>query len=156
MPHQEVPLRRFAIAPLIALLALLIVAAPASAGVAWCSRDPVLKVNGQVVDVLVSSYTGMTASANGPLRLTVTVPSGVSASVIASDNGFGYGYTISVKTSTTLKASSTSIPVRVEVYAPAKDSTLPVKVDITPRSTGPVHGVSVQGHANQWVTAQTK
>lgn len=140
----------------VGMLALLLVASPASAGRVWCSRDPVIKVNGQVVDALVSSYADMTSSATGPIQFVVTVPSGVSASVIASDNGFGYGYSISVKTSSTLKATATSIPIQVQAYAPAKDRTLPVKVDIKPRSKGLVTAATAQGAANSWVTARTR
>ena len=137
------------------LVALLFSVTPASAGRVWCSRDPVIKVNGQVVDVLVSSYTEMNASANGPLQFVVTVPAGTSTSVLATDNGFGYGYSVTVKTSSSLTKNAKSTQVRVEVYAPAADATLPVKIDVKPRSAGAVKATTTQGLANRWVTAQT-
>jgi hypothetical protein len=137
------------------LVALLFSVTPASAGRVWCSRDPVIKVNGQVVDVLVSSYTEMNASANGPVMLVITVPVGSTASVLATDNGFGYGYSVTVKTSSTLTKTAKSTQVRVEVYAPAADATLPVKIDVKPRSVGLVKAATTQGLANSWVTAQT-
>jgi hypothetical protein len=140
---------------MLGLTALLFSVTPASAGRVWCSRDPVIKVNGQVVDVLVSSYTEMNASANGPVQLIVTVPVGSSASVLATDNGFGYGYSVTIKTSSALTMTSKSTHVRVEVYTPAADATLPVKIDVKPRSVGLVKVATIQGFANRWVTAQT-
>jgi hypothetical protein len=140
---------------MLGLVALLLSAAPASAGRVWCSVDPVIKVNGQVVDVLVSSYADMNASATGPLQFVVTVPVGSSARVLATDKGFGYGYRVTVKTSSALVRTAKSTPVRVEVYAPAANSTLPVKVDIKPRSVGLVHATTTQGLADRWVIAQT-
>jgi hypothetical protein len=140
---------------MLGVLALLVSAAPASAGHLWCARDPVITVNGQVVDVLVSSYTEINASANGPVKLVVTVPAGSSAKVLATDHGFGYGYSVTLKTSSTLKATAKSTPVCVEVYAPATDATLPVKIDVKPRSVGPVKATTTQGLAASWVRAQT-
>jgi hypothetical protein len=137
------------------LTALLFSVTPASAGRVWCSRDPVIKVNGQVVDVLVSSYSEMNASATGPIQFVVTVPVGSTASVLATDKGFGYGYSVSVKTSSTLTKAAKSTQVRVEVYAPAADATLPVKIDVKPRSVGTVRATTTQGLANRWVTAKT-
>lgn len=142
-------------AVMLGLAALLFSVTPASAGRVWCSRDPVIKVNGQVVDVLVSSYTEMNASATGPLQFVVSVPVGSSASVLATDKGFGYGYSVTVKTSSALTKTATSTQVRVEVYAPSVDATLPVKIDVKPRSVGLVKAATTQGLANRWVTAQT-
>jgi hypothetical protein len=137
------------------LTALLFSDTPASAGRVWCSRDPVIKVNGQVVDVLVSSYAEMNASATGPVQFVVTVPVGSSATVLATDKGFGYGYSVTVKTSSALTKTAKSTQVRVEVYVPSVDGTLPVKIDVKPRSVGLVRATTTQGLANTWVTAQT-
>jgi hypothetical protein len=137
------------------LVALLFSVTPASAGRVWCSSDPVIKVNGQAVDVLVSSYSEMNTSATGPVQFVVTVPVGSSASVLATDNGFGYGYSVTVRTSSTLKKTATSTQVRIEVYAPSVDGSLPVKIDVKPRSVGPVKATITQGLANKWVTART-
>ena len=137
------------------LFAVLFSATAASAGHVWCARDPVIKVNGQVVDVLVSSYTEMNASASGPVELVITVPSGATVNVLATDTGFGFGYTVTLKTSSALSATATSTQLRVEVYAPSNDGTLPVKIDVKPRSVGLVRATTTQGLANAWVTAQT-
>ena len=69
--------------------------------------------------------------------------------------GFGYGYTISITTSSTLKKTATSTPVVVAVTVPSKDGSLPVVVEQTPRSVGPVKGGVAQGLANRVVTLRT-
>jgi len=155
-PFRALPLRRGVAPFLLALTLVLVAGAPgAEAGRTWCREDPVIKVDGQVVDVFVSSDVAMLSSATGPVKIKITVPSGSSVGVYATDQGFGDGYAITLATSTTLKKTSTSTPVKVEVYAPSADGSLPVKVDVTPRSQGGVKAASKQGLANAWVTLTT-
>src|SRR3954454_10051544 len=84
-------MRRLVVSLALGILTLLTVASPAMAGRLWCHRDPVIKVDGQVVDILISSYTDMQTSANGPVQIVVTVPVGSTASVYATDHSRGYG-----------------------------------------------------------------
>ena len=46
----------------------------ASAGRGWCRADPLFKIGNYVFDVVVSSDLAMLTSANGPVKLTVTMP----------------------------------------------------------------------------------
>jgi hypothetical protein len=157
-PASPTP-RRTAILPalLLAACALLLAMPGASAGRSWCMNDPVVKIDGHVADVFVSSYVEMDAAATGPTQIVVTVPTGVSTELLAVDNGFGgHGYAVSFATSSRLKATATGIQVQVEVYAPATDGSLPVKVQFTPRSTGPLKAASATGLANAWVTLKTR
>ena len=133
------------------------IAQEASAGRSWCRWDPVLKIDGQVVDVWLSSYTEMNTAATGPTQINVLIPRGSTGSVLATDNGFGgNGYSISFSTSRSLRKSSTHSQVQISVFQPASTSKLPVKVDFTPRSTGVLtSAASVLGRANKWIVIKT-
>lgn len=153
---------RRAVVPILALffVALVVGVPDVSAGRTWCRTDPVIKVDGQVADIWVSSYTEMNTSATGPVKIVVPIPTGSTGAVYAMDNGFGQGYQISFVKSSSMQRTATHTQVRVQVYAPAKDSTLPVQVDMMPRSqngnTGVLLGASASGTANKWVSLTTK
>lgn len=141
----------------VALVASLVIGTPnASAGRTWCSKDPLFRVGSDVVDVTIASYTDMLTAATGPVKIVLTVPTGVTAAPYHVDDGFGYGYTITYATSSKLTNSATSMQVSVAVYAPASNGTLPVQVSV--RSTsGPkqIYLASVTGSANAWVSMTT-
>jgi hypothetical protein len=140
---------------LLAVPAGLRLADPAAAAWTWCRTDPVIKVDGQVLDVFVSSDVAMKDASTGPTKIKIYVPTGSSVGVYATDQGFGDGYSITLATTSTLKKTATSTPIRVEVYVPSSNGGLPVKVDITPRSIGRVKSATAQGWANAWVVART-
>lgn len=127
----------------------------AGAAISWCRTDPVFKIDGQVVDVWVASDVAMKSAATGPTAITVTIPPASSAQCIAKDRGFGYGYTIVIETSEALKKTAVLTPMIVSVSVPSSDDTLPVKVNLAPRSPGGVLGGTAVGLANQWVTLAT-
>jgi hypothetical protein len=120
------------------LVALALQADTAPAAHSWCRRDPVFKIDDLGVDRYVSSDKTMTDAATGPVALVVSVPAGVALQLLASDNGFGYA--IATQPSTALKAAAPS---------------LPVKIDVTPRSKGRVKSGIVQGFATRRVVLQT-
>jgi len=137
---------------LLPLLALLLVAAPeANAARTWCRTDPVISINGQIVDVLVLAPNEDLPKITGATRVEVTVPSGVSAKLIATDRGFGFGETVTFSSSDTLRATAQGIDVDVRVYVPASTSTVPIQVQFIPRSKGLVSPASVTGTSNSWV-----
>lgn len=143
----------------LALLALLLLATPASAGRTWCRADPDFTINGRLVHVYVSSDAAMYAAATGPVQVVLTVPSSVSVQLISADAGFGKGYTITIERSAKLKATTSTIQIQASVKAPATDSSLPVRVEIEWVKTNNV-GTSIAtktrifyGVANQWVVA---
>ena len=145
------------LAPLLGLLGLLVLTPDAGARPTWCKRDPVVQIGGQTADVLVSSYEAMNGAATGPVAIVVTVPTGVAAVLRATDAGFGgWGYDVRFAESDALRNTSRSLQVRVEVYAPATDALLPVKVQFTPRGTGRLSGGSASGTANSWVVLTTR
>jgi hypothetical protein len=127
-------------------------AGEASAARGWCRADPLLRIAGQYVHVYITSTTAMLRSATDKIRLVVTLPSGVSGKKVDILADFGEGYDIRFQTSSTLQVVNGRVPVRVAVYCPARDGTLPVIVDFAPVGTGPLTAGSSTGTANSWVT----
>jgi hypothetical protein len=129
----------------------------ASAGRSWCRVDPVVIIDGQLADVFVASDLKMLLNATGPIKMKISIPVGSKAGVVLTDLGFGKGYDISFVQTSALVRSGGRTPVIVDVYAPAKDSTLPVTVTFAPRALGNsladiLFGMSADGSANSWVT----
>jgi hypothetical protein len=129
----------------------------ASAGRSWCREDPVVMIDGQLADVFVASDLKMLLSATGPIKMKISMPVGSKGWVVLTDLGFTKGYDISFVETSALQRSGGRTPVTVDVYAPARDSSLPVTVNFAPRSLGSgladiLFGMSADGYANQWVT----
>lgn len=133
----------------------LLAARPAAASRSWCQVDPVLKIDGQVVDIRVASTVAMLDAATGPIAVEVVAPRGTTVELLATDNGFGYGYVVDTATSRRLKATPGSTPVAVAVRCPATSGALPVRVELTPRGPGNVAAGSAEGTANAWVAFVT-
>jgi hypothetical protein len=127
----------------------------ASAQRAWCRADPLLRIAGQEAHVYVASYAAMRTAATGKIRLVVTTPAQVEAKLLDVLADFGEGYDVEFERSRTLRAASGRVPVRVAVYAPASDGTLPILVDFVPVGSGPLAPASAAGTANTWITVAT-
>lgn len=141
-----------------ALSAVVILTASVSAGRAWCRADPIVVINGSVVDIQVGSTLEMYKSATGPIEMVVTVPHGSHAFVLLEDFGFGKGYNTKVVKGNVPNGARAV----VAVYAPAANSSLPVSVHGL-RVTVDLWGLlrlrpnilwagSMQGSANSWIT----
>jgi hypothetical protein len=130
---------------------------PAAAGRTWCKFDPVLKIDGQVVDIFVSSVVEMKRLATGPTKIIVELPYGSSGSVCAVDSGFGgWGYDIEFDVNQNLAKSDTHTQVDILVLQPAAEKSLPVIVEFTPRGVGVLERASaVTGTANKWIAIET-
>jgi hypothetical protein len=121
----------------------------------WCRTDPVVKIDGKVADIWLSSYRELHGSASGPAEIVVSVPVGVSTELLASDLGFGrHGYRVSFTQSGSLKKLPTRCQVQVSVYVPSTDGSLPLQVDFLPRSSG-LTAASASGSVNKWVKLAT-
>jgi hypothetical protein len=154
-PAAPPRLRRALVSALVLAALLLAGPAPAFAGDGWCSADPVVKIDGKVVDIVISSLDEADELAMGPVQLVIRVPVGISAEILATDRGFGgHGYAISFAEVPYLVASADRLPIEVAVYAPMADGTLPVRLDIRPRSS-PLIPASGEGTANAWLTVTT-
>lgn len=143
---------------LIGALAFLIALSPASAGakISWCSGDPVIKIDGKVADILLSSYTAIHDTATGPAQIVVTIPATSTAELLATDRGFGgHGYVVTFETSRSLKATDGQTPIRIDVFVPSSDTSLPLRVDFLPRSSS-LAPASAEGFVGKsWVTLTT-
>ena len=145
-------------APLLGLVAVLFASIVPDAGAIslWCRVDPIVQIDGQTAAVLVSSYEEMKLLAAGPTKVRVTVPPGVDTRLVATDRGFGgWGYEVSFAESAALKDRGDVLEVRIEVYAPALDAALPVRVAFTPRGGGRLLAGTAEGTANAWVSVRT-
>jgi hypothetical protein len=133
----------------------------AIAGIAWCRVDPVVVIDGQLADIYVASNLAMQLKATGPVQMVISLPPESTGKVLLTDTGFGLqGYQISFVTDDSLIRTASSNQVRVAVYAPARDGSLPVQVTVAPRSLNAslraiLFGWSADGFANSWVTLTT-
>jgi hypothetical protein len=141
---------------MLSIMALLLGGSTAEAGKKWCRADPVVAINGHIVDISVYSYLDMQAAATGPVQIVVTLPSGMKGWVLAMDQGFGHGYAVRFATSAKLHATKSAIQIQVAVYAPASDRSLPVIAQLTPIGAGPIAAGTASGNANAWVTIKPR
>lgn len=159
---MRTPLTRLAFALFGVILAMMMLAAPASAG-GWCRGDPLFIIGNDILDVQVGSNLAMYQAASGPVEMVVTVPRGRSAHVVLSDFGFGHGYDISFVQADSLPDGTRAT---VAVRAPAGGESLPVSVHAT-RLTVDLAGLlrlrpniawigSAEGSAGQWVILQVR
>jgi hypothetical protein len=114
--------------PLALALMLVLQVNTASAGIGWCRTDPLITVNGRTGHVYLDSTDAMLTSATGPILLEVRVPVGSTTAAVPLDSGFGYGYIITFKEDAELGIRGYFSEVRVSVFVPADDSSLPVRV----------------------------
>ncbi len=136
-------------------LAFIVLAPGASAARAWCRTDPVVVIDGTLADVFVSRPLSAPLEVTGPTKMIITVPEGVKTQIILHDLGFGRGYDFKFKQSSDLHITDAGIEVKIEVYVPARDKKMPIKVEFAPRLLGILWPDSVEGTANQWITLNT-
>lgn len=154
--RRRIPARsRLLVVLTLAALMFVVMAPAASAARAWCRTDPIVVIDGTLADVFVSGPLLAPLKVTGPTRLIITVPEGVKTSMILTDLGFLRGYDYQLKQSSELRKTGRDIDVRIEVYVPARDSSMPVKVEFAPRLLGILWPDSAEGTANQWITLNT-
>jgi hypothetical protein len=136
--------------PFAVALMLVLHVQSASAGIGWCRTDPLITVNGKTGHVYIDSTESMLSSATGPIQIEVRVPLGSIAAALPLDNGFGRGYAITFVEDPKLFARGSYSEVRVTVYVPAVDGSLPVKVTFHADSPS-MDESSKTGTANSWI-----
>ena len=136
------------------LLALALTTHGALAGISWCRTDPIVRINGERVNIFVNSDEAILKQATGPTQVVVTVPLGVSTELIATDPGFGFGEVVSFTTSPYLRVTDSGrVNVVVSAYVPAVGPSLPVQVEVVPASGT---ATTLQGATNQWISLATR
>jgi hypothetical protein len=136
--------------PLAVALMVVLQVQSASAAIGWCRTDPLITVNGRTGHVYIESSEAMLSSTTGPILVEVRVPVGSVAAAIPLDNGFGRGYTITFVEDPRQFVRGSYSEVRVAVYVPAVDGSLPVKVTFHADSPSLAES-NKSGTANNWI-----
>jgi hypothetical protein len=146
--------RRISLSAMICVLALLVLAMPASASVRWCRTDPVVDFNGMTTNTYVSTYAeALHGAVTGPTKVVYRLPSGVKSRLRYTDNGFGYGYDVVFEYDKRMKVNPDgTIPVEILVHVPA-GKPMPIIVEWEPVSVGAVTA-SAKGTTNKWITVR--
>ena len=127
----------------IAVLTIVAFATPAHAGIAWCRGDPVVLLNGTVVDISVGIPVEYVLLVNGPVAYTIQTPPPVTRAVLVGDVGYGHGSTI-LFTDGAGAVKDTAFPVRIDVVIPideshlAPDEVVPVELTVHAANAAPV------------------
>jgi len=109
----------------------------ASAGRLWCKSDPIVSLNGRLVDLTVSIPLDMLLAVNGPIQITIWTPATVDRHVILSDVGFfGHGSVVTFRNSGQIQGDSIPTVIRISVPidagALAPGETVPTELTVTP------------------------
>lgn len=148
-------MRRSCLSVVVAFVAFLTLVMPTEAGIGWCKTDPVVLIDGELADIFVSAPLTAPLVVTGPTQIVVTLPVGIDAAVVLTDLGFGHGERVTFRTSHALRVTSAGIPVRIAVYVPARDGTLPIQVEFAAGVLELLSPATARGTANQWIILST-
>lgn len=85
-------MRRRMLPAFFALLAILVLALPAQAGVQWCQSDPIVTLDGTRYQILVAVPEEYVPWVNGPIDVEVMTPEQTVYELVFTDAGFnGHG-----------------------------------------------------------------
>ena len=144
------PQMRRCLTVILVAVVFVLAASPTDAARRWCHKDPVVLVAKTNVSIDVAVYEDQMQYVSGPIKVTVYVPPGFSASLVSSDDGFnGYGESVAFSTDRRLQASRTSIQFRILVNVPASIR-MPAQVVVTPTGT---NSAAISGRTNSVFTA---
>lgn len=153
-------MRRIVVLPLLLVLILLPLPARVYAGVTWCESDPVVSLNGTLVDISVAIPLEYLLLVDGPVHYTIKTPSSVARHVIVSDVGFvAHGVRVDFADrrggidgnsfNTTIQVS---VPIDESKLAPGE--TVPMKLTVRPLNapTEVVYGTTDSTAVSLWIT----
>lgn len=121
---------------LLPLLAILVLADPADAAFTWCTKDPVIRLNGTTVNILISVPEHSLPLVIDSTEVIVATPPGVRRDLVLTDDGFN-GHGEKVFWSSTMWDTRTEdgyfvfVHVRVPVSG---NEPIPVRVDVRPEN----------------------
>ena len=136
-------IRLRAVSALIGLLAVLPLALPVQA-VLWCKTDPVVRLNGTQVHILVALPEEYVPYVTGPTEVEIKTPKGVVRELLFTDPGFnGHGEVVhfnDLRGTVRSKTFPTEIRVKVPIDKGLLGSgvTVPVQVEVIPDNALPV------------------
>ena len=148
-------MKRIGTALVLATLVLMIGAAPTSAGFGWCRSDPVVLIDGHIVDIWVTAPLLAPLKVTGPNTIVIKTPPGVDSHLVLKTLRFGKGEIVRFETSPRLKVSEQGTEVQVAVYVPAIDSSMPIGIEFAPDLIGILLPARAEGTANSWVVLNT-
>jgi hypothetical protein len=89
------------------------------AGKIWCAKDPIVRLNGQDVQIWVAIPEEYVPYVNGAVRVNILTPNDVTREVIFLDEGFnGYGEEVRFGDLAAGVAEDGSFPAQVRVKVP--------------------------------------
>lgn len=117
-------MRRLIVTLGIVLSAFFGMTVPAHADIVWCRTDPIITLNGAVVDLSTSIPFKYVPLVNGPISYQVTTPRGTDRQLVANDAGYnGYGTKV-VFVDGSGKVQNRKIPTTISVSIPIDTSRL--------------------------------
>lgn len=105
-------------------LMLLTGAQPASADVLWCKNDPLISIDGAIVDLSTSIPLKYVPLVNGPIRYEIKTPKTTSRKVILNDLGYNLHGSEVIFTDGNGTVNDGEVPVAVHVSIPIDKSHL--------------------------------
>lgn len=146
-------MKRLLLSTLLTMVTALAVALPAEAGLEWCPRDPIVRLNGTTVQILVAIPQQYVEHVTGPTVVEITTPKGTNRELLFTDDGFGgHGESVIFSDSSSPRGqeragrrSIRSLPVEIRVQVPVDESRL------TPGETIPVMMTVLPEHGGQMV-----
>lgn len=117
-------MKRLLVPALVLLLATLIPAPHAGAVAIWCKSDPVVRVNGTVVDIAIAIPLEYVSLVDGPVRYEIRTPRSTTRELLVTGPGFnGYGEEV-VFTDGEGVVIDNQIPTRIRATVPIDESRL--------------------------------
>ncbi len=127
----------------------------AAASVMWCRSDPLVVIDGYVVDIFVSIPVTDLLKVTGATEIVVTTPPNVSIVLASPGVGFGHGEDVTFRESSSLDITRQGMEIRVKALVPTTDDSVPVQVQFAPRIVGILSPSIAEGNANEWVVQRT-
>jgi hypothetical protein len=136
-------MQRLAVHALIPILLALALAPPAQAAI-WCKTDPVVALDGRLVDIQVAVPLEYVLAVNGPIQVQVQTPKTVHRELILNDLGYnGHGTEVTfvdgggvVKDKRIPTRVTVSVPIDPSLLPP--DTVVPVEATVMPDNALPV------------------
>jgi len=127
----------------------------ASASARWCRSDPVVVIDGYVVDIQVGVPIDQLLKVTGATEIVITTPPGVDVALATPGIGFGYGEHVTFRESPSKSVTAEGMEIRIKVLVPTSDDSVPVLLQVSPGIVGLLAPETAEGVANQWVAQRT-
>ncbi len=140
-------MRRSGVFTLVILLSLWLTGIPVSAGKGWCRSDPIVRVNGEDLQIWVAIPIDDLPDVIGPIMIDLIVPRGTINELVYVDDGFnGFGEAFRWVQGDHDVATDGSLTVTARVSLPIRNGRyVPMQVELIPRNGVPsaVYGQTV-------------